>query len=304
MAREGSDVETLRRFNRFYTQRIGVLTDRYLGQARPLGAARVLFEIGMVGADVRELRTRLELDSGYMSRLLRSLERQGLVQVGPHPTDSRVRVAELTPAGRRELSEIDRRATTLAENLLQPLTAEQRTELTGAIERLQRLLQLAAISVEIVDPSSPDAEHCLSLYAEELSRRFPGGFDDSSLVRPADARAPGGAFVMARERSRPVGCGVLRTMAPKVGEIRHVWVDPGFRRLGVARRLLAELEREAVAREHHVVRLDTHEVLTEAIRMYRTLGYREIARYDDNPYAYHWFEKSLHQVASRGEVST
>jgi DNA-binding MarR family transcriptional regulator len=91
-------VELVRDFNRYYTRRLGVLSDRYLGQDRTLGEARLLFEIGAT-ADVRDLRIRLGLDSGYLSRLLRSLERQRLVRVHAHPSDGRARVAELTPAG-------------------------------------------------------------------------------------------------------------------------------------------------------------------------------------------------------------
>ncbi|MFC8200934.1 GNAT family N-acetyltransferase [Streptomyces sp. NPDC057298] len=76
-------------------------------------------------------------------------------------------------------------------------------------------------------------------------------------------------------------------------EIRHLWVHPDARRLGLGRRLLTDLERTAAGRGHHVVRLDTHEVLTEAVAMYRTSGYTEIPAYDDNPHAGYWFEKSL-----------
>ncbi|MBO0883679.1 MAG: GNAT family N-acetyltransferase, partial [Mycobacterium sp.] len=88
-------------------------------------------------------------------------------------------------------------------------------------------------------------------------------------------------------------CGVVRTMDPGVAEIRHVWVAAGARRIGLGRRLLTELERQAASRGLLLVRLDTHEVLTEAVGMYRASGYREIDAYDDNPYAYHWFEKRL-----------
>ena len=103
MSQLTAQADALRGFNRFYTSAIGVITDRYLGQARPLGEARLLFEIGARGAPVRDLRSTLDLDAGYLSRLLRSLQGQGLVQVRSRPCDSRARVAELTPAGRAEL---------------------------------------------------------------------------------------------------------------------------------------------------------------------------------------------------------
>src|SRR3954471_8760528 len=94
------DTETLRRFNRTYTQRIGALDESFLGTGRPLGVSRLLFEVGPDGAGVRELRDRLSLDSGYLPRLLRRLDADGLVAVAPDPADRRRRVATLTAAGR------------------------------------------------------------------------------------------------------------------------------------------------------------------------------------------------------------
>ena len=101
-------IEQVRRFNRAVTQRVGALDDAFLSRGRPLGQARVLWEIGPQGRDVKELRARLELDSGYLSRLLRSLEADGLVVVEPSDADARVRTARLTAAGQAEQAELDR----------------------------------------------------------------------------------------------------------------------------------------------------------------------------------------------------
>ncbi|MFF4348089.1 GNAT family N-acetyltransferase [Streptomyces sp. NPDC001530] len=286
-------VRALRRFNRYFTRRIGVLDDHYLGQDRPLGEARLLFEIGDDGASLRELRGRLGLDAGYLSRMVRALEAQGLVRVRVHPGDSRLRVAELTAAGRVEVKEQNRLANGLAEGLLAGLGAPQRDELTAALGTAQRLLRLAAITVEVVDGASPDARACLDAYAADIDARFPEGFDPAALVRPHEVAGDSGAFLVAYEEGRPVGCGALRRLDAGVGEIRHVWVHPDARRLGLARRILDGLEREAIARGYGVVRLDTHAVLAEAQAMYRACGYTEIPRYDDNVYAAHWFEKRL-----------
>ena len=95
-------VSVLRRFNRTYTQRIGVLDDSYLGTGRPLNVSRLLFEIGQSGAPtVRELRERLSLDSGYLSRLIAVLDRDGLIALAPDAHDRRRRVVTLTESGRR-----------------------------------------------------------------------------------------------------------------------------------------------------------------------------------------------------------
>ena len=122
-------VEQVRRFNRVVTERVGALNDRFLGRPRPLGEARLLWEIGLGGCEVRLLRSRLGIDSGYLSRLLRSLEAAALVEVSPSPSDARIRVARLTRAGRRERAAINRRADELAESLLAPLSAEQQDRL-------------------------------------------------------------------------------------------------------------------------------------------------------------------------------
>src|SRR6185312_2676687 len=111
---EVDQVDQVRRFNRTVTQRVGALNDRFLARDRPLGEARVLWEIGPGGCDVRSLRARLDLDSGYLSRLLRGLEASGLVRVAPSRRDRRVREARLTPAGLAERSALDRGSDELA----------------------------------------------------------------------------------------------------------------------------------------------------------------------------------------------
>src|SRR6187431_1411216 len=110
---EAAQIAQVRRFNRVATERAGALSERFLGRRRPLGQARLLWEIGRDGAEVRDLRTRLGLDSGYLSRLLRSLEGEGLVAVRPDAGDARVRRATLTPRGVREWDELESRSETL-----------------------------------------------------------------------------------------------------------------------------------------------------------------------------------------------
>jgi DNA-binding MarR family transcriptional regulator len=285
-------VEQVRAFNRYYTRRLGVLDDRYLGQDRPLSAARLLYEIG-AGATVRELRTRLGLDSGHLSRLLRSLEEDGLVRTRPHPDDGRVRLAELTDAGVRERADLDTQSHAGIGELLRALTPEQRTRLVTAQAEVRALLRLAAVTIDPVDDGSAEARECLAGYAAELAVRFPEGYDRSALLRPGELADDAGAFLVAREEGRPVGCGVWQRLAPGVAEVRHLWVGPDARGLGLGRRLLGRLETEAAAHGHGTVRLGTHRALTEAIALYRASGYREIPPYDDSPYNQRAFEKVL-----------
>src|SRR5215212_5932761 len=110
-------VEQVRRFNRTVTKRVGALNDRFLGRERPLGEARLLWEIGLDGCEVRLLRSRMELDSGYLSRLLRSLEAAGLIVLTPSVSDRRIRVARLTATGRDERAALDERADAHARSL-------------------------------------------------------------------------------------------------------------------------------------------------------------------------------------------
>src|SRR5215211_2849602 len=127
------EIAQVRRFNRLVTQRAGALNDHFLGRDRPLGESRVLYEIGPHGADLRDLRRRLGLDSGYVTRLVQALEAEGLVRSSPAEADQRVRKARLTPAGRRELREMNRRADQVAAAALEPLTPAQRARMVTAM---------------------------------------------------------------------------------------------------------------------------------------------------------------------------
>jgi len=292
---EREAVAQVRRFNRVVTGRVGALDDRYLARDRPLGEARLLWEIGADGCDLRSLRARLGLDSGYLSRLLRSLERDGLATVGPGDHDRRVHTAQLTAAGKRERKLLDRRSDELAESFLEPLTESQRARLVGAMGDVERLLTVGMVQIEARDPADPQAQHCLREYAMELDRRFENGFDParSRSVQASELRPPAGLVLVASLASEPAGCGVLKFHSGEPTEIKRLWVAESARGLGLGRRLLAELEARAAEKDSPVVRLDTNAALTEAIALYRSAGYREVAPFNDEPYAHHWFEKRL-----------
>jgi DNA-binding MarR family transcriptional regulator/GNAT superfamily N-acetyltransferase len=284
-----SDIALVRRFNRLVTRQVGALNDRYLGH-RPLGESRVLFEIGLGGATPRDVRARLGLDSGYLSRMIRSLERDGLVEQEPDPADRRTKRLSLTRAGRAELRELDRISDGLAAGALKPLTEQQRARLLRAQTEVNHLLAISMVSIEPEDPASADARWCLNHYFAELADRFEEAFDPGRTL-PADARdlvPPAGVFLIARINGQPAGCGAL-----KHGELMRMWVDRPHRGLGIAARILDALEEQAVALGHETVRLYTNRSLGEAKAMYRARGYVEIPRYNDDPYANHWFEKRL-----------
>jgi DNA-binding MarR family transcriptional regulator/GNAT superfamily N-acetyltransferase len=288
-------VAQVRRFNRAVTQRVGALNDRFLARDRPLAEARVLWEIGPEGCEVRALRSRLELDSGHTSRLLRALEADGMIRMVHSTSDRRVRTAHLTPAGVSERVELDRRSDELAESFLRPLNDRQRERLVAAMRDVERLLTAALVEVTPIDPAHPDARLCIRSYFAELDRRSKSGFDPAQGIsaEPHELRPPAGLFLVAYLRSEPVGCGGVKHHSDAPSEIKRMWVTDRARGLGIGRRLLAELEASAVRSGARTVRLETNGALTEAIALYRSSGYIEVPAFNDEPFAHHWFEKRL-----------
>jgi len=292
----GADqIAQVRRFNRLVTQRAGALDDHFLGRNRPLGASRVLFEIGPQGADLRELRTRLGLDSGYLTRVIQSLVTARLVKLHSSTEDERVRRAELTRKGIAEFEEMNRRSDEAAEAILSPLTESQRKSLVAAMSEVHRLLRVAGVKIERVDPADSAARWCIAQYFAELSDRFDAGFDPAQSIPMEDEelRPPRGVFVVASADGEPLACGAVKPITRRIGYLKRMWVSPSVRGLGFGRRILSALESEARALGFKTLRLETNHALTEAIRLYRSSGYIEVAPFNDEPYAHHWFEKQL-----------
>jgi DNA-binding MarR family transcriptional regulator len=295
-------VERVRTFNRTVAERIGALDDHFLGRDRPLAEARLLWEIGSgPGAELRELRARLGLDSGYLSRLLASLKKQRLVRIDTSPADRRVRRVRLTDAGIAERVELDRRSDDLAAAVLDALPPSHRDRLVAAMDQVERYLAASLITIAPEPPDSADAAACLRHYFAELDRRFTTGFsvDHALPFDVTELAPPRGVVLLARLRGEPVGCGAIKLhpgatpSAPTVAELKRMWIAPSTRGTGLGRRMLAALEDWSRAAGAAVVRLETNQVLVEAIRLYRETGYREIAPYNAEPYAHHWFEKDL-----------
>lgn len=290
-----AEIEQVRRFNRVVARRIGVLDERFLGRGRPFGESRMLFEIGKKGIEVRELRARLGLDSGYTSRLLRALELEGLVKTTAAASDARVRHVSLTIKGKSEWDEIDRRSDGVAKSILAPLDETRRADLISAMRRIERLLRASAVTIAPEPADSVVARWCLQRYFDLLDERFEGGYDPAN-AQPADAHEfmpPEGVFLVARATGEPVGCGALKTAGPELGEIKRLWVAESARGLGIGQQLLDELESCARRIGHKRLRLDTNKSLTEAQALYQKNGYLEVPPFNDDPYPDHWFEKRL-----------
>jgi DNA-binding MarR family transcriptional regulator/GNAT superfamily N-acetyltransferase len=292
---DGHQIRQVRRFNRIVTQHVGALEESYLRRGRPLGQARLLYEIGSDGIDVRVLRERLKLDSGYVSRLLRSLEAEGLVETRNRTGDRRIRRAVLTPKGRSERATYDALSDDLALSFLKPLDSAQRERLVNAMAEIERLLQAGSVEVRLKDPGSAAARWCLEQYFKELSERFEVGFDParSNPASDEEMTPPAGFFVVAWLDGEPAGCGALKVGDGITGEIKRMWTAPSARGLGIARRVLRTLEARAREIGLKTLHLETNRALAEAQALYRREGYGEVAPFNSEPYAHHWFEKHL-----------
>jgi DNA-binding MarR family transcriptional regulator/GNAT superfamily N-acetyltransferase len=291
-----AQVAEVRRFSRTVTQRVGAPNDKFVSRDRPLALSRLLWEIGTEGGEIVMLRSRLDLDSGQMSRMLRSLEADGLITVTPSRVDRRIRVAALTEKGLAERALLDERSDDLAASILEPLSSAEQDELVAAMRTVQRLITTSLVELRHVDPEIPDAQRCLRAYVAELNRRAPQrGFDPSqgATAKPHEVRPPNGAFVIAYLREEAIGCGAVKHHPGNVTDIKRMWLAESARGLGLGRRLLEHLEQ--LAREHgsSEAHIETSDVLPEAVALYRSAGYLEVAPFNDEPFADRWFAKPL-----------
>ena len=285
--------DRVRRFSRAVTTELGVLDTSFLGRGRPLGAARVLNAIGHGKTTVDAVREHLGLDSGLMSRLLRGLEDEGLVLTKPDWADRRRRILKLTEAGEAEFAAYEALSNEQATRML--ARHPDRERLLAAFDLIATALGRDRIVIEERDPRDPDALNCLEAYYAELAARLEQGFD-VSLSRDPEAQDmihPRGIFLVAMSDGMPLGCVGLKGSGKPMAEIKRLWVAPDARRLGLARRLMAVVEDAARELGIQTLRLDTNSALPEAASLYRKTAWREIGRYNDDPYPDLFFEKRL-----------
>ena len=286
-------ISRFRRFARAITREVGALDSSFLGRGRPLGAVRVLNAIGTGRADVADIRAYLGLDSGLMSRLLRSLEEEGLIETASHAEDARRRVAILTDKGVREFEAYEALSDTRAAAWLN--RSPRAAALLDAMDMIASVMGSDQIAIAETDPDSDAARYCLGAYYAELEDRFEHGFDVSLSRDPdiVDMIRPRGAFLVATSDGLPVGCVGLKGSGGDVAEIKRLWICPSARGLGLAQRVMRAAEDKARALSIRTLRLDTNKDLPEALAMYRASEWTEIDRFNDDPYADYFFEKQL-----------
>ncbi|WP_291382025.1 GNAT family N-acetyltransferase [Demequina sp.] len=288
-------IQTFRQFQRVVTREVGALHDDFLGRGRPLGASRLLWEMGDGPVAVATLRERLGLGAAYVSRLLRSLESEGLVVTGPSPADARAKVAARTPAGVDEASVLDRLSEDAASSLLGEVDPSDRAAVDQAARTLTRALTRRHLAIEIVDPESRDAQWCVAQFFAEIDAMFDAGYDPAKavVVGSEDLTPPMGAFLVAYLHGQPVGCGGVKLPEGEPAFLKRMWVAPSARGLGVAAALLERLEGLAVEAKASAVTLDTNSLLTAAGRLYTSRGYRQVPDFNGEPHADRWYRKEL-----------
>jgi DNA-binding MarR family transcriptional regulator/GNAT superfamily N-acetyltransferase len=278
-------IARLRRFNRVVTKAVGALDTSYLGRGRPLGAARVLQLVRAEGSDIADIRAKLGLDSGLLSRLLRGLEDEGLLVLQTDDQDRRRRIASLTPAGQAERAEYEALGLHSAQQIFARAGARQ-SDMIAAMDLIATVMLQDEVEIRAADPDSPEALACLRAYYDLLCAKITDVTPDLLTLPLSDSpkyRPPLGAFLLAWSDDLPIGCVSLRPLGQGVAEVKRLWVDPQARGQGLGSRLMRAIESEARALGYREMKLDSNSALTEAIALYRSDGWQDIPKYSGFP---------------------
>lgn len=279
-------IAAVRHFNRFYTRQIRVVQDKLLSSRFSLAEANVLYEIlHRDEPTATELSADLRVDPGYLSRILRRLERAGLVERRPSERDRRQSLLALTAAGRKAFGELDRLARDDVRELLAPVEPADQRRLLGAMRTIEGVLGdgTADGSFLVLRPHEPgDLGWIVERHGVLYEREYGWGARFEALVAriAADFLAD---FDPARERcwiaelgGQRVGCVVLVADSDEVARLRLLLVEPAARGHGLGRRLIQECIRFARRTGYRKLTLWTRNQLTAARRLYQEAGFRRV----------------------------
>jgi len=285
--------DIVRQFNRYYTVHLGLLRGRYLDTDYSLSEGRIMYELSMnPGCTANHLRTKLDLDAGYMSRLLRSLGERGLVHGERSPQDKRATLLSLTETGQTVIADINHRASAETVRMLGQLGETQRAELLDAMRKVQHILSTPATRVvRATADQLDDARHLLHEYFNVINVVLR---DDDDAIR-AFLNDASSAMWIAYVDGEAAACVAMRPLQEVAGatECKRLYVADRFRRRGLAEALMQALESHATQAGYNAVYLDTKDDLHAAIRLYEQLGYERCERYNDNPQATIFMRKRL-----------
>ena len=280
-----SRIDAVRRFNRFYTRRLGALQDRFLGAPYSLPQARVLYEIGQRGeATASELGAELDLDPGYLSRLLQGLRRQGLVHGQPSPADARRVQLSLTPKGRKAYQQLDARSRDEVAAMLGKLATPQQTRLVDALRAVESVLGASKADISLRAHRPGDMGWVIQahgrLYYEEygwderfealvarIAADFVKNFDrdrERCWIAELDGDTVGSVFVVQESKT--------------IAKLRLLILEPRARGRGLGRRLVEECIAFARAKGYRKLVLWTQFNLAAARHIYKTAGFKLVKR--------------------------
>lgn len=278
-------IDAVRRFNRFYTRRIGALQGEYLGTPFPLPQARVLYEIGRRGeCTASELGTDLDLDLGYLSRLLQGLKRQRLVQGEAAKHDARRRRLTLTPKGRKAFAALDEGSRRAVGDMLAPLRAGERRKLVDAMQTVESVLagksDRGGVSLRTHRPG--DVGWVVYRHGVLYEQEYGWGLGFEKLVagiaakfmREFDAKRE--CCWIAEMDGEPVGSVFVVKVNARVAKLRLLLVEPHARGKGVGKRLVEECVAFSRAAGYRKLVLWTQSNLTAARGIYASLGFRKV----------------------------
>jgi DNA-binding MarR family transcriptional regulator/GNAT superfamily N-acetyltransferase len=280
----GGHVDAVRRFNRFYTRRIGALGEGHLETPFSLTEARVVYELAQrETATATELGQELGLDAGYLSRILRGFQERGLIDRRPSDTDARQSRLSLTDAGRASFAQLDAAARRDVGTMLDALPGLEQDRLVRAMGTVERVLGAAPEPAEpfiLRSPRAGDLGWVVQIHGELYDREFGWDVRFEGLI----ADVIGGYvrnFDPARERcwiaernGGNVGCVFVMRGSDDVAKLRLLIVDPGARGLGIGGRLVDECIRFSREAGYRTLSLWTNSVLLSARRIYEAKGFR------------------------------
>jgi DNA-binding MarR family transcriptional regulator/N-acetylglutamate synthase-like GNAT family acetyltransferase len=285
--------DVVRQFNRFYTVHLGLLRGRYLDTDYSLSEGRIMYELSQnPGCTANQLRHKLDLDAGYMSRLIRSLTERGLIQGVRSDLDKRATLLKLTALGQTTVADINRLASAETVRMLHQLGESQRTQLLEAMSKVQQILSQSATRIlRATTAHLKDARHLLHEYFDVIGVVLR---DDDAAIR-AFLNDASSAMWIAYVEGEPAACVAMRPLPEIAGaaECKRLYVADKYRRRGLAEALMQALETHAAKAGLDAVYLDTKDDLIGAIKLYEQLGYERCERYNDNPQATIFMRKRL-----------
>jgi len=278
-------IDAVRRFNRFYTRRIGALQPHYLSSPYSLPQARVLYELGQRGECIAsELGADLDLDLGYLSRLVQGLKRSGLVQGEAAKQDARRVRLTLTAKGRKAYQQLDARSRDEVGAMLSKLAAPEQARLVDALQAVEGVLEKKADRTVSLRGHRPgDMGWVIGAHGRLYAQEF--GWDERFEALVAGIAADFiNDFDRARERcwiaemnGEPVGCVFLVKESASVAKLRLLIVEPRARGIGLGRRLVEQCIAFAREKRYRKLVLWTQSNLAAARAIYRKTGFRKIS---------------------------